>query len=183
MRRFADGHFVIHRRTRRLCSANARSSRSLGAGGLTRVSKKTARSRSERTSVSCSAMVRRAASVSAVMQKSVNLRRSSCAARSIRPGHLRGRDTSPRESLYHADGLRVDRAKILSAALRTLSGMPPHGNCPCVTLLVGRAGEDLEPVRQYALQASCRGPFTCPIGPALRQWLSTSDRHPNQCQY
>jgi len=52
--------------------------------GATRTSKKTARSRSVRTSVSCAAIVRRAASVSAVMQKSVSLRRSSWAARSIR---------------------------------------------------------------------------------------------------
>ncbi len=46
--------------------------------------KKTTRSRSDSTMVSCSAIVRRAASVRAVMQKSVSFRLSSCAARSIK---------------------------------------------------------------------------------------------------
>lgn len=40
--------------------------------------------RSDSTSVSCSAIVRRAVSVSAVTQKSLTLRRDRCAARSIR---------------------------------------------------------------------------------------------------
>ena len=71
---------VSHRTTRRLCSANARSSCSLRPGGLTNASKKTARSRGDKTIVSCSAIVRRAASASAVMQKSVSLRRSRAAA-------------------------------------------------------------------------------------------------------
>src|SRR5436853_483661 len=61
----------VQEATRRLCSASARISRSLGSGGLTSASKNAARSRSDSTSVSCSAIVRRAVSVSAVTQKSL----------------------------------------------------------------------------------------------------------------
>jgi hypothetical protein len=75
MRRSADGSSAVHPTSRPSRSSNARWRRLLRAGGSTRAVKKIARSRSDKTIVSCSAIVRRADFVSAVMQKPVSLRR------------------------------------------------------------------------------------------------------------